>query len=238
MACNVPSSALERLRRPFPRCPTAVSDMACNTLPYKIAALREAHQQAAATDAMAAPGIRQFVRVRRAWHEHAAPPAGCGICAAWQWQDYVRCPAGAVHDLHGQRGRRGGLCGGGDSGTRPASCSMRRRTWSAAAWRRDSGWRRARTTSAGCSRTAKSGSVMADAEIDPSGIVGDIVDAIGHRLAELWDGEVVHPDGGPAGRRNGDRPPIGHLARRFGVPGSHGGPRWNARLMTEIRRRR
>src|SRR3954447_10822294 len=38
------------------------------------------------------------------------------------------------------------------------------------------------------------GSVVGYAEIDPSGVGGDVVDAIGHRLAELGDGEVVHPD--------------------------------------------
>src|SRR3954452_10758725 len=38
------------------------------------------------------------------------------------------------------------------------------------------------------------GSVVGYAEIDPSGVGGDVVDAIGHRLAEFGDGEVVHPD--------------------------------------------
>ena len=34
--------------------------------------------------------------------------------------------------------------------------------------------------------------VVADAEIDPSGIVGDVVDAIGHRLAEFGDLKIMH----------------------------------------------
>ena len=43
MACNTPDAALERLcRRPACRS-VAEGDMACNALPYKIAALRDAH---------------------------------------------------------------------------------------------------------------------------------------------------------------------------------------------------
>jgi len=38
------------------------------------------------------------------------------------------------------------------------------------------------------------GGIVIDAEIDPSGIGGDVVDAIGHCLAELRDEEVMHPD--------------------------------------------
>jgi hypothetical protein len=33
---------------------------------------------------------------------------------------------------------------------------------------------------------------VADAEIDPSGIVGDVVDAIGQRLAEFGDFKIMH----------------------------------------------
>ena len=36
--------------------------------------------------------------------------------------------------------------------------------------------------------------VVIDAEIDPSGIVSDVVDAVWHRLAEFGDDEVMHPD--------------------------------------------
>jgi hypothetical protein len=36
--------------------------------------------------------------------------------------------------------------------------------------------------------------VSADADIDESGIGGNVVDAVRHRLAELRNGEVVHPD--------------------------------------------
>src|SRR5918993_447599 len=38
------------------------------------------------------------------------------------------------------------------------------------------------------------GGVVSDAEIDPSRVGGDVVDPVGHRLAELGNGEVVHPD--------------------------------------------
>src|SRR5215208_6829287 len=38
------------------------------------------------------------------------------------------------------------------------------------------------------------GSVVIDAEIDPSGIRGDVVDAVGRHLAQLGEGEIVHPD--------------------------------------------
>ena len=51
--------------------------------------------------------------------------------------------------------------------------------------------------------------VGADADIDPSGIGGDVVDAIGHRLAEFGDLEVMHPDrlrARPWGRNS--RPPF------------------------------
>jgi hypothetical protein len=36
--------------------------------------------------------------------------------------------------------------------------------------------------------------VMVDAEIDPAGIGGEVVDAIGDGTAEFLDQEVVHPD--------------------------------------------
>ena len=42
-------------------------------------------------------------------------------------------------------------------------------------------------------RHRKCGGVVADAEVDPSIIGGDVVDAIGCNLAELKDGEVYHP---------------------------------------------
>ena len=35
---------------------------------------------------------------------------------------------------------------------------------------------------------------MIDAETDPSGIRGDVVDAVGRRLAQLGEGEIVHPN--------------------------------------------
>ncbi len=35
---------------------------------------------------------------------------------------------------------------------------------------------------------------MVDAETDPSGVGGDVVDAIGHCFAEFGDDEVMHPD--------------------------------------------
>src|SRR3954453_23764418 len=38
------------------------------------------------------------------------------------------------------------------------------------------------------------GSVVIDAEIDPSGIRGDVVDAGGRHLAQLGEGEIVHPN--------------------------------------------
>jgi hypothetical protein len=46
MACNTPTLALEGAKRRFRVLPTVEGDMACNTLPYKIAVLREAHQLA------------------------------------------------------------------------------------------------------------------------------------------------------------------------------------------------
>ena len=36
--------------------------------------------------------------------------------------------------------------------------------------------------------------VVVDADIDPAGVGGDVVDAVRHRLAEFGDDEVVHPD--------------------------------------------
>ena len=36
--------------------------------------------------------------------------------------------------------------------------------------------------------------VVIDAEVDPSGIGGDVVDAIWHGLAEFGDDEVMHPN--------------------------------------------
>jgi hypothetical protein len=38
------------------------------------------------------------------------------------------------------------------------------------------------------------GGVMVDTDTHPSGICGKIIDAIGHRSAELLDQKVVHPD--------------------------------------------
>src|SRR3954463_1394808 len=38
------------------------------------------------------------------------------------------------------------------------------------------------------------GGVVIDAEIDPSGIRGDVVDAVGRPLAQLGEGEIVHPN--------------------------------------------
>ena len=35
---------------------------------------------------------------------------------------------------------------------------------------------------------------MIDAEINPSGIRGDVVDAVGRHLAQLGEGEIVHPN--------------------------------------------
>ena len=43
MACTIPSSLLERALCRLRVLPTTDGDMACNTLPYKIAALRDAH---------------------------------------------------------------------------------------------------------------------------------------------------------------------------------------------------
>jgi hypothetical protein len=40
----------------------------------------------------------------------------------------------------------------------------------------------------------EAGGVVGDAETDPPRVGGDVVDPVGHRLAELGDGEVVHPD--------------------------------------------
>jgi hypothetical protein len=40
----------------------------------------------------------------------------------------------------------------------------------------------------------EAGGVVVDAEIDPSGVGGDVLDAIRHCLAEFRDDEVVHPD--------------------------------------------
>jgi hypothetical protein len=42
--------------------------------------------------------------------------------------------------------------------------------------------------------TAKGGRVMVDTDTHPPGICGKIIDAIGHRSAEFFDQEVVHPD--------------------------------------------
>jgi hypothetical protein len=44
MACSTPSAPLEWLSIRLLSWRTTDNDMACNTLPYKIAALREAHQ--------------------------------------------------------------------------------------------------------------------------------------------------------------------------------------------------
>src|SRR3954453_19485732 len=38
------------------------------------------------------------------------------------------------------------------------------------------------------------GGVVIDAEIDPSGIRGDVVDAVGRHLAQGGAGEIVHPN--------------------------------------------
>jgi hypothetical protein len=43
---------------------------------------------------------------------------------------------------------------------------------------------------------------MADAEIDPSGIVGDVADAIGHRLAESGDFGIRSPSPSSSRPRN------------------------------------
>src|SRR3977135_3053364 len=43
-------------------------------------------------------------------------------------------------------------------------------------------------------RNRKRGGVVADPEVDPSIIGGDVVDAIRCHLAEISDDEVVHPD--------------------------------------------
>src|SRR5271165_56411 len=40
----------------------------------------------------------------------------------------------------------------------------------------------------------KGGGIVADAEIDPSDVVGNVIDAVGHRLAQTRDREIVHPD--------------------------------------------
>src|SRR5260370_37608469 len=40
----------------------------------------------------------------------------------------------------------------------------------------------------------KGGGIVADAKIDPSGIVRDVVDPIRDCLAEFGDREVMHPD--------------------------------------------
>src|SRR3954453_10695023 len=40
--------------------------------------------------------------------------------------------------------------------------------------------------------------VSADADIDESGIGGDVVDSVWHGLAEFRNGEVMHPDWPPA----------------------------------------
>src|SRR6188472_1252229 len=40
----------------------------------------------------------------------------------------------------------------------------------------------------------KSRCVMGDAEIDPSGIGRDVIDTVGHDLAEFGNDEIVHPD--------------------------------------------
>ena len=43
-------------------------------------------------------------------------------------------------------------------------------------------------------RNRERGGVVGDAEIDPSGVGGDIVDAVWRGLAEFRDEEVVHPN--------------------------------------------
>jgi hypothetical protein len=72
MACNTPNPLRERAPHLFPTMPTAEGDVACNTLPYKIAALREAHRS----------GHSAALVARSEADIHLQCPAGFGLASA------------------------------------------------------------------------------------------------------------------------------------------------------------